>query len=464
MPNIRFDSRTVGPGDVFVAVKGDAVDGHDFIESALKRGAAAIVCQHLPEKRLAGIAWVAVEDSAKALALLACAFYGNPSKRLALVGFTGTNGKTTCATLSYRLFMDLGYKAGLISTIETRIGEKVLPSTHTTPDAVAINALLARMLAEGCTHCFMEVSSHALVQHRVTGLHFAGGVFTNITHDHLDYHKTFPEYIRAKKLFFDGLTAKAFALTNNDDKRGPVMLQNCKAQKHGFSLKGAGNFNAKVLETTFEGMLLDLQGKEVWCKLTGGFNAYNLLAVCTSALLLGEDETEVLAALSRLEGASGRFEFVPNAAKIRAIVDYAHTPDALENVLKTIAQIKGNEKVITVVGCGGNRDKEKRPLMAAVAANLSDKLILTSDNPRFEEPEAIIAEMFEGVPISKRKNALCVADRKEAIKLACSLAAEGDVVLVAGKGHEPYQEVKGVKYDFDDKGQLSQMLGLMFGF
>lgn len=459
---LAFDSRKVDVGSVFIAVSGTQVDGHDFIDKAIDQGAVAIVCEKLPETTIDDIALIQVADSAEALGVMASNFYGNPSDKLKLVGITGTNGKTTCVTLLYQLFRGLGYNTGLLSTVENKINEEVIPATHTTPDAIALNKMLAHMVAKDCTHCFMESSSHAIVQRRIAGLKYEGAVFTNLSHEHLDYHKTFDEYIKAKKLLFDGLPSNAFSLVNADDKRGMVMLQNTKASKHKYAIKSLADYKARILSNTLEGLELDINGQNVWFKLIGDFNAYNLLAVLGTAVLLGEDESEVLQELSNLNPAPGRFEQVITKTGITALVDYAHTPDALENVLLTIKAFRtGNEKVITVVGCGGNRDTVKRPIMAKIACDLSDKVVLTSDNPRFEEPMAIIKDMQEGVTPSNYRKTLVIEDRKEAIKTAAALAEPKDIILVAGKGHETYQEVKGERSDFDDREVLSEMLNLI---
>lgn len=457
--SICFDSRESKQGCLFIAVKGTQTDGHQYIAQAISQGAKAIVCEDLPEKLEEGITYVKVDNSARALGYIASNFYGNPSARMKLVAVTGTNGKTTTVTLLHQLFRRLGYKAGLLSTVENKIDDEVLPATHTTPDAIALNRLLKEMADQGCTHCFMEASSHAIVQHRVTGIEFAGAVFTNITHDHLDYHGTFDEYIRAKKALFDNLPSSAFALVNQDDKRGAVMLQNTKALKKTYSLKHMSDFKAKVLSNSIQGLELDINNTNVWFKLVGDFNAYNLLAVFATAVLLYEDPEEVLTQLSNVDPARGRFQVIPSTSGIVAIVDYAHTPDALENVLKTIKNIRtGNEQVVTVVGCGGNRDKTKRPLMASISCQFSEKVILTSDNPRFEDPMEIIKDMQAGVGPSQYKKTLVVPDRKEAIKTAISISNAGDIVLVAGKGHETYQEIQGVKYPFDDREIVSELL------
>lgn len=458
---ICFDSRQVKPGFLFVAVKGTLSDGHEYIVKASTSGASIIVCEQLPASVDEKITYVTVKNSAQALGIIASNFYGNPSEKLKLTGITGTNGKTTVATLLYKLFNSLGHRSGLLSTVENRIVDQVIPSTHTTPDPIQLNQLLNRMVDAGCTHAFIEVSSHAVDQDRVAGLKFAGAIFTNITHDHLDYHKTFENYIKAKKKFFDELTSDAFALVNADDKRGMVMLQNTKATKLSFGLKKMVDFKGKIITNSIEGLELEIGGKSVWFKLIGDFNAYNLLAVYGAATSLGEESDEVLTHLSALKGAVGRFELVMPGAKITAIVDYAHTPDALKNVLDTIAQFRtGNESVITVVGCGGNRDKTKRPLMASIACRMSDKVVLTSDNPRDEDPMEIIKEMQTGVMPTEVRKTLVMADREEAIKTACMMAKENDIILVAGKGHETYQEIKGTKHPFDDREVVERMIKL----
>jgi len=459
---VVFDSRKVVPGCLFVAVKGTVVDGHEYIDQAIKQGAAAIICQELPAHTATEVDFLMVADSSKVLGLVAANFYDNPSDKLKLVGVTGTNGKTTVATLLYQLFRELGYKCGLLSTVENQINGKVIPSTHTTPDPVALNSLLSDMLEQGCDYCFMEVSSHAVAQHRIEGLQFAGGVFTNLTHDHLDYHKTFDNYLKAKKAFFDGLPKDAFALTNVDDRNGNVMLQNTRAHKKSYALKNMADYKAKILENQFGGLLLMIDGEEVWFRMVGSFNAYNLLAVYTTAMLLEQDKAKVLTALSKLSGAEGRFDYIVAPNKIIGIVDYAHTPDAVQNVLSTIHDIrKGNEKVITVIGCGGDRDKTKRPVMAKVACEWSDKVILTSDNPRTEDPATIIKDMEAGVDAAYKRATVSIADRREAIKTACMLAQPGDIILLAGKGHEKYQEINGVKNHFDDKEELLNQFKLM---
>lgn len=458
---VCFDSREVVEESVFVAVTGTNVDGHQFIEKTIQQGAVAIVCEELPEKLHEGITYVKVKSSAAALGIIAANFYDNPSNELTLVGVTGTNGKTTTATLLHQLFIQLGYKAGLLSTVVNKIGKVEIPSTHTTPNAVELNKLLREMVNEGCSYCFMEVSSHAIHQHRVTGVEFAGGVFTNISHDHLDYHKTFDEYIKAKKMFFDMLPESAFALVNKDDKNGLVMVQNTKAKKYTFALKSMADFNARVLENGFSGMLLQIDNNEVWTKLIGGFNVYNLLCIYGVAVLLHQEKLNVLTTISQLESVAGRFQYIKSPTNISGIVDYAHTPDALQNVLRTISEIRtNNETVITVVGCGGDRDKTKRPLMAQIACEYSNKVILTSDNPRTENPEQIINDMKAGVEPQHYKKVLSITNREEAIKTACMLAESNDIILVAGKGHEKYQEINGEKFPFDDleilKMQFSQ--------
>jgi UDP-N-acetylmuramoyl-L-alanyl-D-glutamate--2,6-diaminopimelate ligase len=460
---LSIDSRAIGKGDAFIAIRGVHADGHLFIEKALQQGASVIICEELPQQLAEGICYIQVASSATAAGTIAGNFYDNPSQKLQLVGVTGTNGKTTIATLLFRLFTALGYHCGLLSTVQNQIGDKIVPATHTTPDAIHLNALLADMAEAGCAYVFMEVSSHAIHQQRIAGLKFAGGIFSNITHDHLDYHKTFDEYIRVKKAFFDGLPNTAFALTNLDDKRGAVMLQNTKAKKTTYSLRTVADFKGKILENNLTGLIMMVNEKEVHFRLIGEFNAYNLLAVYGSAIMLGQEKDAVLQALSSLSGAEGRFDYIMSAEqKIIGIVDYAHTPDALLNVLATIKNLrKGIEQVITVVGCGGDRDTAKRPVMAEVAAERSDRVILTSDNPRSEDPGEIIRQMEAGVPVHLRKKVLSIADRKEAIKTACSLANPEDIILVAGKGHEKYQEINGVKHPFDDKQVLKEMLELM---
>ncbi|PTQ95021.1 UDP-N-acetylmuramoylalanyl-D-glutamate--2,6-diaminopimelate ligase [Mucilaginibacter yixingensis] len=459
---IVFDSRKVVPGCLFVAVKGTAVDGHDYIEQAVKQGAAAVICEELPGHTASEADYLMVANSAIALGIVAANFYDRPSDELKLVGVTGTNGKTTVATLLYKLFRELGYKVGLLSTVENQINGKVIPATHTTPDPVALNSLLRDMVDQGCDYCFMEVSSHAVAQHRIEGLKFSGGIFTNLTHDHLDYHKTFDAYRDAKKAFFDSLPKNAFALTNVDDRNGNVMLQNTRAHKKTYGLKNMADFKVKMLENEFNGLLLNVDGDEVWFKLVGSFNAYNLAAVYGAALLLDQDRSKVLVSLSGLTGAEGRFDYVISPSKIVGIIDYAHTPDAVQNVLTTIHDLrKGNEQVITIIGCGGDRDKTKRPVMASMACEWSDKVILTSDNPRSEDPEQIIREMEAGVTAANKRKTISIVDRREAIKTACHLAKPGDIILLAGKGHEKYQEIKGVRNHFDDKEELTEQFNLL---
>jgi len=461
--DLQLDSRKVKPGAAFIAVKGAAADGHLFIDKAIENGAAVVVCEVWPSVIREQVVYVQAENSAVAAGYMAHNFYGRPSERLKLTGVTGTNGKTTIATLLYKLFTRLGYTCGLISTVENRIGETVIPATHTTPDAVSLNSLLNQMADAGCSHVFMETSSHAVHQHRIAGLQYAGGIFSNITHDHLDYHKTFDEYIRVKKSFFDSLPSTAFAISNADDKRGTVMLQNTGAKKYYYSLKTVADFKGRILDNSLNGLLMTVNEVEVNFLLIGEFNAYNLLAVYGAAICLGEDKQEVLTALSVLTGAEGRFDYQVSAnERIIGIVDYAHTPDALLNVLATIKKLKkGYEQVITVVGCGGDRDKTKRPVMAAAACEHSDRVIFTSDNPRSEEPEQIIRDMEEGLSAAYRRKYISITDRKEAIKTAISLAQKEDIILVAGKGHEKYQEIKGVRNHFDDKEIVTEFFKLL---
>jgi UDP-N-acetylmuramoyl-L-alanyl-D-glutamate--2,6-diaminopimelate ligase len=459
---IVFDSRNVVPNSLFVAIRGERVDGHDYIDQAIDKGAVAVVCEELPAHVTGEVDFFMVANSAAALGILAANFYDNPSKKLKLVGVTGTNGKTTIATLLYKLFRDLGYKCGLLSTVENQINGQVVAATHTTPDQVALNMLLHDMVEKGCDYCFMEVSSHAIVQHRIEGLKFAGAIFSNLTHDHLDYHKTFEAYRDAKKAFFDGLEKNAFALTNLDDKNGMVMLQNTVAHKKTYGLKSMADYRAKIMENQFSGLLLSIDGEEVWFKLVGSFNAYNLVAVYAAAMLLEQDKAKVLTSLSKLSGAEGRFDYITAPNGIVGIVDYAHTPDAVQNVLSTIHDVrKGKQKVITVIGCGGDRDKSKRPIMAHVACEWSDKVILTSDNPRSEDPNQIIKDMEQGIDPAFKRHVMNIVDRREAIKTACNLAQPGDIVLVAGKGHEKYQEIKGVRNHFDDKEELQAIFKQM---
>ena len=455
---LEFDSRKVVPDTLFFATRGTQADGHAYIPAAVAAGAAAVVCEELPAERPVGVTFVQVPDSTVALGQVASAFYGHPSRRLKLVGVTGTNGKTTTATLLYRMFRRLGYKAGLISTVVYCVDEREIPSTHTTPDSIRLNGMMAEMVEAGCDYCFMEVSSHSLVQHRTAGLAFVGGIFSNITHDHLDYHKTFAEYIRAKKLFFDGLPAGAFALTNADDRNGMVMVQNTKATVKTYALQSFADFRCRIVETLLDGMLLNLDGSEVWVKFLGRFNAYNLTSVYATALLLDARRDEVLRILSDLTSVDGRFEPIHSKEGVTAIVDYAHTPDALQNVIGTINEIrKKDQRLYVVVGCGGNRDATKRPEMAKIAVDGSDMAVLTSDNPRLEEPGAIIEQMKSGLEPGARY--LAIMDRREAIKAAVALARPGDIILVAGKGHETYQDVGGVKHHFDDREEVRAAFG-----
>lgn len=456
---LTFDSREVRPGSIFFAIKGTVADGHKYIDQTISAGAAVVICEEMPIGLKEDVSYIQVQDSSVALGTMAANFYGNPSRDLKLVGITGTNGKTTIATLLFKLFRGLGYSVGLISTVENQINSQVIPATHTTPNPIALNHLLKDMVDAGCTHCFMEVSSHAVVQHRIEGLEFTGGVFSNITHDHLDFHKTFDNYIKAKKEFFDKLPKSAFALTNADDKNGMVMLQNTQASKKTYALKQMADFKARIIENRFSGLNMEVDDVDVFFKLVGSFNAYNILAAYGTAMLLHEDKLNVLTILSNLSGAEGRFDYVENDQNIIGIVDYAHTPDAVQNVLTTIANIrKGTERVITVIGCGGDRDKAKRPVMAQVAGDWSDTVILTSDNPRTEDPLVILQEMEAGVSPSNKRKTLTIADRREAIKTACHLARKGDIILIAGKGHEKYQEINGVRHHFDDKEILREQL------
>ena len=461
--DVQIDSRKVQKGSLFVAVKGVAVDGHQYISKAIEQGATAIVCETMPLLHTEGITYVQTNNSAEAAGVIAYNFYDQPTTKLKLVGVTGTNGKTTIATLLYKLFTCLGYKCGLLSTVENQIGGKVIPATHTTPDAISLNALLKQMVDEGCEFAFMEVSSHAIDQKRIAGLEFAGGLFSNITHDHLDYHKTFDEYIKAKKAFFDALPTTAFAITNVDDKRGNVMLQNSAAKKYSYSLKTVADFKGKILENSLTGLIMTVNDQEVIFRLIGEFNAYNLLAVYGAAICLGENKEQVLQCLSNTTGAEGRFDYLISAKeRVIGIVDYAHTPDALQNVLSTIKKLKhGNEQLITVVGCGGDRDRTKRPIMANVACEYSDKAIFTSDNPRSEDPQQILNEMEAGLNSAAKRKYISIVDRKQAIKTAVNMAGPEDIVLIAGKGHEKYQEIKGVKHHFDDKEILMEMFELL---
>ena len=455
--SLGFDSRNVSKNQLFFAVSGTSADGHNFIDDAIKKGATAIICERFPENTNPEICYIKVADSNAAIGFVASEFYGNPSLKLKLTGVTGTNGKTTTATLLYQLLRNYGYKTGLISTIANYIDGEKIETTHTTPDAIQINELLCKMVEKGCDYCFMEVSSHAVAQERIAGLTFAGGIFSNITRDHLDYHGTFDAYINAKKKFFDQLSSTAFALTNIDDRNGKVMLQSTKAKCKTYALKTIADYKCKILERSFEGMLLNIDGVDVWTKCIGKFNAYNMLAIYATARELGIEKTETLRLLSNLDAAEGRFECIRSESGITAIVDYAHTPDALENVISTINEICEDEKLITVVGCGGNRDKGKRPIMAKIASENSNLAILTSDNPRFENPDEILKDMCEGITPITRKKTLVIADRREAIRTAIMMAKTNDVILVAGKGHEHYQEVNGVRNHFDDKEVINEI-------
>lgn len=454
---LSFDSRTVEPGHCFIALKGTRTDGHQYIDTAITKGATCIVCEEYPNILKPDITYIRVDSTSTVLGHLASRFYNNPSSRLTLIGVTGTNGKTTTATLLFRIIRKMGYKAGLISTVSYYVNDKLYPATHTTPDPLQLNRLLHLMVAEGCRFCFMEVSSHAIVQNRISGLQFAGGLFTNITHDHLDYHKTFRSYIEAKKLFFDRLSSQAFALTNTDSKQGNVMLQNCRAKRYSYALKTPADFKGRVMESHLDGMLLIIDGQEVWTRLIGRFNAYNLLAVYATLRLLNLDKTEILTRISEVPAVRGRFEYVKSEKGPVAIVDYAHTPDALANVIDTITEIaKAEQRIITVVGAGGDRDKTKRPIMAKVAVEKSHLVILTSDNPRSEDPEAIISDMQKGVPADQSRKVLAITNRKEAIRTACTIANPNDIILVAGKGHETYQEINGIRHHFDDREILEE--------
>ncbi len=456
---IEFDSRKIELNDVFVAIRGSVSNGHDFINTALNQGASVIVCDTFPEIIVNGVTYIQVKDTNLALAYMAANFYENPSRNLKLVGITGTNGKTTIASLLYQLFKKAGYKVGLLSTVKILVDETEYPATHTTPDSLTINHFLQEMNEVGVEFCFMEVSSHGIHQKRTEALHFVGGVFTNLSHDHLDYHPTFAEYRDVKKSFFDFLSKEAFALSNNDDKNGSVMLQNTKARKLTYALKSYADYKATILENQLSGLLLKINGNEVWVRLIGTFNAYNLLAIYGTAVELGMESLEVLRIMSELESVSGRFQFIVSEDKITAIVDYAHTPDALENVLGTINDIRtNNEQLITIVGCGGDRDKTKRPMMARIASDLSNKVILTSDNPRTEDPMDILADMEKGIEPQNYRKTLTIADRKQAIKTACQLANPNDIILIAGKGHETYQEIKGVRHHFDDMEMVNEFL------
>jgi len=456
---IDFDSRKIEENDVFIAIRGSLSNGHDYIEKAIQLGAIAIICDELPQNLAKGITYIKVLDTNTALAFMAANYFENPSEKLKLVGVTGTNGKTTIASLLFQLFQKAGFKVGLLSTVKIMVDETEYNATHTTPDSITINHYLNEMIEAGVTHCFMEVSSHGIHQKRTEALHFVGGIFTNLSHDHLDYHPTFAEYRDVKKSFFDSLPKTAFALSNIDDKNGPVMLQNTVARKRTYALKTYADFKAQILESQLSGLLLKVNDNELWVKLIGTFNAYNVLAIYGTAVELGMDSLEALRLLSDLESVSGRFQYIISQGNITAIVDYAHTPDALDNVLKTIADIRTkNEQLITVVGCGGNRDKTKRPIMAKIATDLSDKAILTSDNPRNEDPEVILDEMEKGVEPQNYKKMLRITDRKQAIKTACQLAQPNDIVLIAGKGHETYQEINGVRHHFDDMEIIKEIL------
>lgn len=461
--NLQTDSRKVSPGSCFIAIKGTTSDGHHFIDKAIENGATSVICEQLPNKSSDSVTYVVTDSTPVAAGIMSHNFYGTPSLRMKVVGVTGTNGKTTIATLLWKLFSSKGYKCGLISTVQNLIGNEIVPSTHTTPDAVSLNQLLSRMLEEGCEYVFMECSSHAIHQHRIAGLEFAAAIFSNISHDHLDYHKTFEEYIRVKKSWFDGLSKNAVAISNADDKRGAVMLQNTAARKFYYSLKSLSDFKGKILDNSLSGLHMLVNDTDVHFRLIGEFNAYNLLAVYAAAICLGEEKNEILTLLSHLTGAEGRFDYLLSGRnRVMGIVDYAHTPDALLNVLATIKNLRnGEEKIITVVGCGGDRDASKRPVMAEVACQHSDKVILTSDNPRNEDPMVILKDMEAGVNVVARKKCLTIPDRREAIKAAVGFSDKEDIVLVAGKGHEKYQEIKGVRYEFDDKQVLKEMFELM---
>ena len=462
--SVHIDSRKVKSGGLFVAIVGWETDGHKYIDKAIENGAIAVLSHYMPAYLRPGITYITVADTAEALGIIASNFYGNPSTKLKLVAITGTNGKTTTVTLLYQLFRDLGYHVGLISTVNNRINDRILPAALTTPDALTINELLSDMVQAGCTHCFMEASSHAIDQKRTNGLKLTGAVFTNISHDHLDYHGSFEHYITTKKKLFDNLPSDAFALVNVDDKRGLIMLQNTKAHQVTYGIKRIADFKGKIISNTIGGLELEIDQDQVWFKLIGEFNAYNLVATYGVALLLGEEGREVLRQLSNMGPAPGRFDQVTTGSGVTAIVDYAHTPDALEKVLTTIQAFRtGQEQLITVVGCGGNRDKEKRPVMANIACKYSDKVILTSDNPRDESPEQILKDMQQGVNAAYLKKVLNIVDRREAIKTACSLSTKHDIILVAGKGHETYQEIKGIRHDFDDKVVLTEMMELVKG-
>lgn len=452
---VQIDSRQITDGNLFIAVRGTVADGHNYIDKALELGATAILCETFPEEVKENVTYIRVENTEREVGQVATTFYGNPTSKMKLVGVTGTNGKTTIATVLYEMFRFMGHKVGLLSTVRNYIDGEAVPTEHTTPDPITLNALLARMVEAGCEYAFMEVSSHSIVQNRIGGLRFVGGLFTNITRDHLDYHKTFENYIKAKKLFFDNLPSDAFAIVNADDKNGMVMVQNTKASVKTYSVQSPADFKAKIIECHFEGMYLNINGQEVGVQFIGKFNVSNLLAVYGAAVMLGKDTHEVLVALSAMKPVNGRFEALRSPSGYTAIVDYAHTPDALENVLKAIhGVLEGKGKVVTVCGAGGNRDKGKRPLMAREAVAQSDHVIITSDNPRFEEPQDIVNDMLAGLDEEQMKKVITIVDRRQAIKTACMMAKSGDVILVAGKGHEDYQEVKGVKHHFDDKEEV----------
>lgn len=456
---ICFDSRMAGPGDLFVALRGTVADGHRYIDTAHRQGAVGIVCESLPDALDPDCCYLECENSHEALGLLASAFYGHPSRQLKLTGVTGTNGKTSVVTLLHELFLRLGYGAGMISTIVNKVNQHQIPATHTTPDPVQLNGLLARMVSEGCEYCFMEVSSHAIDQKRISGLQFAGGIFTNLTHDHLDYHKTFRAYLEAKKAFFDQLPLGSFALVNIDDRNGKIMVQNCGAKVSTYSIRTMAEFRCRVMENGFHGLQLRMDGEELWVKMIGRFNASNLTAVYGTARLLGQEKMQVLSILSTMEPVNGRFNYIRTPDGITGIVDYAHTPDALKNVLETINEIRGNQgNLITVAGAGGNRDAAKRPVMAGIAAGLSNRVILTSDNPRNEDPNSILQQMKSGIDEDQSGRTLVIENRKEAIKTACALCKPGDIILIAGKGHETYQEINGVRYPFDDMQVLREAL------
>lgn len=458
---LHFDSRKVEQGTLFAAIRGTQTDGHQYIPQAISSGAHAILCETLPKKLQNNITYIEVENSAHALGIIASNFFDHPSQALQLIGITGTNGKTTTVSLLYQLFEELGIKTGMISTIRNKVHQKTIEATHTTPDTIQLHQLLRQMVEAGCRYCFMEVSSHAIDQQRIAGLTFAGGIFTNLTHDHLDYHKSFARYINVKKTFFDQLSPEAFALVNKDDKHAKVILQNCPASAYTYSLSSMANFRCKILENTVQGLHMTIEGQEVWFRLIGRFNAYNLLTTYATAVLLGLERTEILTGLSQMYPVDGRFTYVISPEKVIAVIDYAHTPDALQNVLETINDIRqGVGQLITIAGAGGNRDPLKRPVMAKIATQLSSRVILTSDNPRDEEPEAILEEMKKGVPAEFMKNLLVISNRREAIKTACSLAQPGDYILIAGKGHETYQEIKGVKHPFDDQAVVREVFGI----